>query len=225
MADKYERNFEEYLEEEQQAGPAEEQTGEVGLYDDEDSEHENLMKLLAYLEDELTRARVVPMTNKRMINAEMCIDIISDIRANLPKAVQYAEQILAERDRITRAAEQTAANKMTGADVRARALTEDAQSRADRILADAQAHADNIVKDAEIRARAMIDQNTITLEAQKKAEEILSEARQEAQERRYQAASYCDNLLHDAEETLQAAFDDIRRNRTALAQSRAEMRQ
>ncbi|MBQ4085515.1 MAG: hypothetical protein IJC54_02960, partial [Clostridia bacterium] len=85
--------------------------------------------------------------------------------------------------------------------------------------------ADNIVKDAEVRARAMIDQNTIKIEAQKQAQEIINEARMEAQERRLQAADYCDKLLRDAEDTLSAAFDDVRRNRQALAANRIEARQ
>jgi len=222
MADKFERNFEEYMEQEEQQPIVGE--NEV-LYNDEDDDQTNLMNLLAYLEDELTRARPVPMTNKRMLNAEMCIDIINDIRSNLPKAVQYAEQILNDRERIARSAEQTAANKIASAEVRASAVWEDANERANRIMDDAQNHAENIIKDAEIRARALVDQNSIKLKAQEEADEIIRQARIEAQERRNQAANYCDNLLHDAEETLQAAFDDIRRNRQALAQSRIEARQ
>lgn len=225
MAEKFERNFDEYMEEQEQM-PVEEQPEMDELpYTDEDDDRTNLMNLLAYLEDELTRARPVPMTNKRMIDANMCIDIIQDIRANLPLAVQYSEQMLRDRERILRSAEQTAANKLASADVRANAAMDDAQERADRILSDAQLHADNIVKDAEVRARAMIDQNTIKLEAQKQAQEIVNEARLEAHERRAQAADYCDKLLRDAEETLSAAFDDVRRNRQALGQNRMEARQ
>lgn len=226
MADKFERNFDEYMEEEEQQAPAqEEQPAEDLPYTDEDDERTNLMTLLSFLEDALTRSRTVPMTNKRMIDANMCIDIINDIRSNLPLAVQYSEQMLRDRERILRSAEQTAANRLASAEVRANAALDDAQERADRILADAQTHADNIVKDAEVRARAMIDQNTIKLEAQKEAQEIVNEARLEAHERRSQAADYCDKLLRDAEETLSAAYDDVRRNRQALGQNRMEARQ
>ena len=222
MMEKFDRNFEEYMEEEQPQQPVVENDE---LYNDEDDDQTNLMNLLAYLEDELTNARVVPMTGKRMLDAEMCLDIINDIRANLPHAVQYARQILNDRERISRSAEQTAANRVNSAKAHADAILDDANERANRVLADANKHAEDIIKDAEIRVRAMIDQSNIMKQAQLEADEIIREVREEAQERRNQAANYCDSLLHDAEETLQAAFDDIRRNRQALAQSRIDARQ
>lgn len=227
MAEKFERNFEEYMEDEQEQQELSQQgQPELDLpYTDVDDNRQFLMTILEYLENELTHARMVPMTNKRMIDAQLCIDVMNDIRSNLPLAIQYSEQMLQDRERILRAAEQTAANKIASADVRANAALEDAQERAERILSDAQLHAENIIKDAEFRARALIDQNSITLEAQKQAQEILNEARVEAQERRMQAADYCDKLLHDAEETLSAAFDDVRRNRQILSQNRMEARQ
>jgi len=227
MANKFERNFEEYMEQEQPEEQAfEQEKPELDLpYSEEDDSREYLMTILDYLENELANARQTPFGGKKMIDAQLCIDVIADIRANLPLAVQYCEQMLQDRERILRAAEQTAANKLASADVRANAALDDAQERADRILSDAQVHADNIVKDAEVRARAMIDQNTIKIEAQKQAQEIINEARMEAQERRLQAADYCDKLLRDAEDTLSAAFDDVRRNRQALAANRIEARQ
>lgn len=225
MAEKFERNFDEYLQE-QDAQEEQQPQEQFDLpYSDGDDERTNLMNLLNFLEEELTRARPVPMTNKRMLDAAMCIDIINDIRSNLPLAIQYSEQILRDRERMLSAAEQTAANRLASADVRANAALDDAHERAERIRSDAQIHADNIVKDAELRARALIDQNTIKLEAQKKAAEIINSAKLEAQERRAQAADYCDQLLRDAEETLSVAYDEVRRSRQLLGQARLEERQ
>ena len=193
-------------------------------YKPEEDDRTDLMNLLAYLEDELTRAKPIPFTNMSRVNAQMCIDIINDIRDNLPLAVQYSEQMLRDRDRVLRGAEQAAANRIESANVRANAALDDANNRANNILEDAQKHANNIIRDAEVRARAMIDQNTIKIQAEEDARQIINDASLEAHERRQQAADYCDKLLRDAEDTLQAAYDDVRRNRQNLGQSRSEGR-
>lgn len=224
MAGTNDRKFEQYMEGDQQAPAVEEEQPVNNLpYDEKDDDRSFLMDLLNYLQDELTNARAVPLTNNRMINAQMCIDIITDIRNNLPLAIQYSEQVLRERDRMLHSAEQAAANKIASAEVRANAALDDAQERADRIVSDAQQHADNIVKDAEVRARAMIEQSTIKREAQRQADEILRNASNEAYERRQQAADYCDKLLRDVEDTLQTAYDEVRRNRQALGQNRMDI--
>ena len=220
MADEFDRSYENAPE---QAQPDSLQESPLP-YKAEEDDRTDLMNLLAYLEDELTRAKPIPFTNMSRVNAQMCIDIINDIRDNLPLAVQYSEQMLRDRERVLRGAEQAAANRIESANVRANAALDDANTRAGRILEDAQKHADNIVRDAEVRARAMIDQNSIKLQAQDDARQIINEASLEAHERRQQAADYCDKLLRDAEDTLQAAYDDVRRNRQNLGQMRAEGR-
>ncbi len=220
MADEFDRSYENAPD---QAQPDSLQESPLP-YKAEEDDRTDLMNLLAYLEDELTRAKPIPFTNMSRVNAQMCIDIINDIRDNLPLAVQYSEQMLRDRERVLRGAEQAAANRIESANVRANAALDDANTRAGRILEDAQKHADNIVRDAEVRARAMIDQNSIKLQAQDDARQIINEASLEAHERRQQAADYCDKLLRDAEDTLQAAYDDVRRNRQNLGQMRAEGR-
>lgn len=224
MTDTNGRNFDEYMEpQEQMQLEVQPVAGEAELpYEEGDDNRTYFMDMLVYLENELLGARMVPMTNKRMIDDQLCHDIINDLRANVPLAIQYSEQMLRDRERVLSSAEQAASNKLASADARANAALDDAQERADRIIADAQLHADNIVKDAEVRARAMIDQNTIKLEAQKEAQEIINEARLEAHERRAQVADYCDKLLRDAEETLSVAYDDVRRSRQALGQNRMD---
>ena len=220
MADEFDRSYENAPD---QAQPDSLQESPLP-YKAEEDDRTDLMNLLAYLEDELTRAKPIPFTYMSRVNAQMCIDIINDIRDNLPLAVQYSEQMLRDRERVLRGAEQAAANRIESANVRANAALDDANTRAGRILEDAQKHADNIVRDAEVRARAMIDQNSIKLQAQDDARQIINEASLEAHERRQQAADYCDKLLRDAEDTLQAAYDDVRRNRQNLGQMRAEGR-
>lgn len=218
MAEENDRNYNEEFEEE--PTPA---ASDLPYASGED-DCTDFLNILLYLVDEIKHARPVPLTNSRMLNASLCQDIIGDLQNTVPAAIQYAKQVLDEKNRILEGAQQAAQNRIESANVRANAAIDDATDRANRIVADAQAHADNIVKDAEVRARAMIDQNTIKIAAQNEARDIVNEASSEATERRMQAAEYCDKLLRDAEETLRAAYEDVRRNRQNIGQSRSEDR-
>jgi ElaB/YqjD/DUF883 family membrane-anchored ribosome-binding protein len=134
-----------------------------------DDDHTYLMNLLDYLQEAIETGSSVPLTGKRLVDATMCLEIIKDLRGNLPRAIQYAEQVMRDRDRILTTAERTAASKLQSADVRANAALEDASNRAQEMQEQAESRADKIIKDAEIRARAMIDQHQVTIAAQNEA--------------------------------------------------------
>lgn len=189
---------------------------EVAAPYENDNDHNYLMTLLDYLQDALENGSTVPLTSKRLVDANMCLDILKDIRGNLPLAIQYAEQVLRDRERILSTAERTAASKIQAADVRANAALDDAAARSQEILEQAESRADKIIKDAEIRARAMIDQHAITAAAQNEAREIVNEARAEATERRLEASDYAENLMINVEKELQRAVDMIRQRRQQL---------
>ncbi len=181
-----------------------------------DDDHTYLMNLLDYLQDAIESGSSVPLTGKRLVDAGMCLDIIKDIRGNLPLAIQYAEQVMRDRERILSGAERTAASKIQSADVRANAALDDASMRSQEILDQAESRADKIIKDAEIRARAMIDQHAVTIAAQNEAREIVNEARAESNERRLEASAYSENLMINVEKELQRAQDMIRQRRQQL---------
>lgn len=189
-------------------------------YGETDDDHTYLMKLLDYLQDAIEYGNVVPLTGKRLVDTDMCLDIIKDIRGNLPLAIQYATQVMRDRERILLTAERNAANKISSADVRANAAIDDASARSQQMLEEAESRADKIIKDAEIRARAMIDQHSITVAAQNEAREIVNEARAEANERRLDASAYGENLLINVEKELQRAVDMVRAKRQSMSEDR-----
>jgi len=208
-----EKFFEEERKPRQQAA---EQPAEGAQPFENDDDHTYLMNLLDYLQDAIEHGGSVPLTSKRLVDATMCLDIIKDIRGNLPLAIQYAEQVMRDRDRILSGAERAAASKIQSADVRANAALDDASMRSQEILEQAESRADKIIKDAEIRARAMIDQHAITIAAQNEAREIVNEARAEASEKRLEASAYSENLMINVEKELQRAQDMIRQRRQQL---------
>lgn len=187
-----------------------------GGYQESDDDHTYLMKLLDYLQDAVEYGSVVPLTGKKLVDADMCMDIIKDIRGNLPLAIQYADQVMRDRERILTSAERTAQNKVESANARANAAMDDADRRAQQIIAEAEGRADKIIKDAEIRARAMVDQNQIKIAAQNEAREIVNEARAEANDRRLQAGAYAEDMHINTEKALQHAMDVVRQHRQQL---------
>lgn len=198
---------------------------EVPAYPEEQSDsshqvakddHTHLMTLLDYLEDAIRHGSVVPLTGKRLVDTEVCMEILNDIRGNLPLAVQYAEQVLRDRENILESAERTAANKLTSANVRADAAINDAEKRSQTIVEEAQVRAEKIIGDAEIRVRAMIDQNAIKIAAQNEGRAIINEARAEANERRLAASAYGESLLLNVEKELQRVAEMVRQRRQTM---------
>lgn len=191
-------------------------------YQENDDDHTYLMKLLDYLQDAVEYGSVVPLTGKRLVDTGMCVDIIKDIRGNLPLAIQYAEQVMRDRDRILSNAERTAQNKISSADARANAALDDADKRAQDMVANAEDRADRIIKDAEIKVTAMIDQNAIKIAAQNEAREIMNNARIEANERKLSASAYAEDMMLSVEKELQRAQDMVRQRRQGLGQDQQQ---
>ena len=72
---------------------------------------DQLDRLLGYLSNIVESAPTVPLSSKRMINADMCLRIIDNIYKCLPVAIRQAQQILEERDQIIHEAEKDASTK------------------------------------------------------------------------------------------------------------------
>ena len=185
-----------------------------------DNDQEYLMQLLAFLRDRLSNASSMPLTNKRLVDAGECLEIVDDIERNLPAAIQYAQQVVDERSRIIADAKRVVANgelsvksKIDAAHARSEKIIDDAHMEAQRTIEEADERAINIIKGGETHARGLIDQNAIKLAAQNEARSIVNEARAEANDRRQAAAAYCDDLHIDAERVLQSAIDLIRKHR------------
>ena len=102
----------------------------------------NLMALLEYLDEELSKSASVPLTGKRLVDVEKCLDIVSELRVSLPDDVKDAEVIVRDREQILA----------------------DAQNQAEQILADARQQFEQmvsthaIVQEAQRRANAIVNE-------------------------------------------------------------------
>ncbi len=206
------RDQERFYEDEDQEVRAEAQPD--GMEDIDDMKY--FLELLKHIRSAIRSGANVPLTNKKIIDAEKCLMIIDDMERNLPDAVQYGMQMFAERDRILGNAETAAMNRVSSAEMRANAALEKAKTEAEQIVADAENEAHAILADAQERADHMVDENEIVRQAREEARIIKNDARVEASELRLKATHDAYQLLTSVEDELSEACKAIRRRRAEL---------
>ena len=184
---------------------------------DEEEDATQLETLLDFLTQALTQSSAVPLSNKRMVNVDMCLDIVDNIRECLPASVQYCKQILDNRDRVMRDAHAAAEAKVKAADARANSAIDNATKRAQELVNEAEDRAREIIGDAQNRARAMVEQSEIMRHAHEEAAQLCNDARADANEQRMEAARYAEDLLRELERDVQATLDAVRRSRKNIS--------
>lgn len=174
------------------------------------------LELLKHIRAAIRSGASVPLTNKKIIDADKCLMIIDDMERNLPDAVQYGMQMYAERERIMSNAETTAMNRVSSAEMRANAALEKAKTEAEQIMMDAENEAHAILADAQERADHMVSESEIVRQACEEARIIKNDARVEASELRLKATHDAYQLLASVEDELSEACKAVRRRRAEL---------
>ncbi len=138
----------------------------------------SMIELFQYLEEELRNASSLPLTGKRLVDADKCVDIIADLQSLLPEEVKKAEEIVASEARILDAAHQRADQMHEQAEqafrerVNDHDVTRQARQEAQYILQEARKEA------REIRLDAMQYCDDLLAEMEKNAAQLQSEIRQ-----------------------------------------------
>ena len=174
------------------------------------------LELLKHIRAAINAGASVPLTGKKIIDADKCLMIIDDMEKNLPDAVQYGLQMYSERDRILGEAETKAMNRVSSAEMRVNAALEKAREDAEQRVLDAENEARSILEDAEERANHMIDESEIMRQAREEARIIKNDARVEASEMRLKAQHDAYQMLANVEDQLNEACKNIRRRRSEL---------
>ena len=174
------------------------------------------IELLKHIRAAINAGTSVPLTNKKIIDAEKCLMIIDDMEKNLPDAVQYGLKMYSEQDRILGEAETRAMNRISSAEMRVNAALDRAREAAEQRVLDAENEARAILDDAQARADHMVDVSEILRRAQEEARIMKNDARVEASELRLKAQHDAYELLVSVEEQLADACKSIRRRRSEL---------
>jgi hypothetical protein len=61
----------------------------------------NVMVLIELLDEALNNASSLPLTAKKLVDVDKCLDIISDLRINLPDDIKDAERIVADKNQFS----------------------------------------------------------------------------------------------------------------------------
>ena len=174
------------------------------------------LELLKHIRAAITAGTSVPLTGKKIIDADKCLMIIDDMEKNLPDAVQYGMQMYSERERIMGEAEDQAMKLVSSSEMRAQTALEKARQDAKRIVMEAQSEATAILDDAQERADRMVDESEIVRQAREEAKVLKNDARVEASEMRLKAQHDAYQMLAAVEDQLNEACKNIRRRRTEL---------
>lgn len=110
----------------------------------------DVLELLRVIEEEVENASSIPLSGKKMMDGQMLLDVVSDIRLALPRQIEEANNILAARERILN----------------------EAQQEALEIQKEAKLRAEELVENHVIMTEAKTKANDITLSAQQSAIEI-----------------------------------------------------
>ena len=178
------------------------------------------LETLRHLRLAIQSGKNVPLTGKKIVDAEMCLMMISELERNLPDAVQYGMQMFSELERILGEAENAAMNRISSAEMRANTALEKAKTTAEQIVADAENEAHAILADAEDRADHMVEESEIVRQAREEARIIKNDARVEASELRLKASHDAYQLLASVEDELSESCKAIRRRRAELGDER-----
>ena len=184
--------------------------------DDEVNDMKYFLELLKHIRAAINAGRNVPLTGKKIVDAEQCLMIIDDLEKNLPDAVQYGLQMYSEKERILGEAETTAMNRISSAEMRVNAALERAKEDAEQRVVDAENEARAILEDARDRADHMIEESEILRQAREEARILKNDARVEASELRLKAQHDAYQLLASVEDQMTEAMKNIRRRRAEL---------
>jgi len=161
-----------------------------------------LLDYLDEIEEVLDSSRRVPLSSNVSVNKSKIVEIITDIRLNLPKDITAAQRIFSDSDKILA----------------------DANHRAEKIIDQAEAEA-NMMKNAhEISRRAQEHAAEITEEAKKKARELRHDAAEYVDGKLALAEKQMKAYIANLEEQHKQIIDYFNEMLDVLYENRQELR-
>jgi cell division septum initiation protein DivIVA len=151
-------------------------------------------------------ARAMPLSSSCVIPREEALDLLDELRAALPPALEDAREVMAAREELLGQAR----------DRRDR-ITTDAREEADRVLAAARDAADRLLADARATASRMVSADGVRRAAEAEARGILQAAEDRAGRLKADADAYADEQLAVLADTLSRLLGTVERGRDLLA--------
>lgn len=118
-----------------------------------------VFSIIATLENLLESSSTLPLVGKNIVDKEEVLELLKEIKVNMPEEIKEAQSIINERDNILK----------------------DAQKQANALLSDADKAVDMYIKEHEITKEAYKKANEIVNNAQRNAKEIRTGTREYAE--------------------------------------------
>ncbi|NMC52397.1 MAG: ATP synthase F0 subunit B [Chloroflexi bacterium] len=107
------------------------------------------------LEELFNESRSVPFTHSVIVDEDLMLDIIDQMRVSIPEEIKKAQQLLAQKDRILAQAQEEAnrtlalAREKSETVVERDSIVQAAQARAEQIIAQAKVDIENTKREAD----------------------------------------------------------------------------
>ncbi|WP_017324486.1 hypothetical protein [Synechococcus sp. PCC 7336] len=154
----------------------------------------NLRKAIDQLEETILSGLHIPLTRQTLLDEEVMLERLDDIRVNLPQAIAEAEEIVKRQNEIVA----------------------QAHRYADEIIAAAQFKREQMLNHTGIVQQAEKQASEIRSYAQHEREELLRHAMGEADQMRSEMDRYADRMLQELEERLSQTLHVIQNGRVQL---------
>ncbi len=141
-----------------------------------------ILELMERLEAIVEDKKEVMFTSNVMVNKAEFLDILAEMKNELPASLNQANIIYQERDKIKK----------------------DAENRAGELIADAEKEAERIIDDAMSEASQLVEKHVITEKAKERKAEILQDADDEAKQMITQASSQSTKIISDTHDFVEA---------------------
>lgn len=181
----------------------------------EDDEIKQLETVLNYLRRALSSAKPAMLKGEGMcvVNVPALLDMVNNIQDIMPSSIQYAQQVIDEREKKMRDATAQASALTNNAMARADSMIAQATQRAQDMLDRAREEAEQIRIDALNKAQAMVEDQEILRQAKEEANRIYNDARAKTSDEYRKAKEYVDSLLEDLERNMLSVLDVVRKSR------------
>lgn len=161
--------------------------------------------LLGEIDEILENSKSVPFSNKVKVDAEQIMNIVEEIRFNMPEEFTRARKIATERRDILNDAQSTANDIIEKAENQARGMIEEHE-----ITAGARKTAEEIVQQARTQASELMETT------RREANSIMEQAHNWSTDIRTSAGDYVEEIIRTSDEVLTQNVNEIRKARQQL---------
>ncbi len=158
----------------------------------------DVSKDLDELEDLVEEAFHIPLTKKVLLDESRFLDLIDNIRQNLPIELKKAKEVLDNKEMMMNRVKEDS-----------EIMKEKAKKAAEQMLVKAKNNSDAMKARAKAEAEALVNEQEIMIIARERAAETIDKSKTEAARMRTAAVNYITELLSNSETQLRDALSSV----------------